>query len=43
MPNYDYKCDVCGHKYNEVRDIDHPQWYTKCPVANCEGSLEEVK
>ena len=42
MPSYDYKCDVCGHAYNEVRDADHPQWFTDCPVAGCTGTLQEI-
>jgi putative FmdB family regulatory protein len=43
MPNYDYSCDVCGHKYNEVRETTDPQWYTECPVDGCDGELKEVK
>ena len=42
MPSYDYKCDACGHAYNEVRDVTHPQWFTKCPVNGCDGNLVEV-
>ena len=43
MPSYDYKCDACGHAYNEVRDADHPQWFTDCVVPNCVGKFAEVK
>ena len=43
MPKYNYACNKCGHDYSETRAEDHPQWYTNCPVANCEGSLVEVK
>ena len=42
MPNYDYKCDVCQHAYNEVREVTDPQWYTECPVDGCTGTLLEV-
>ena len=43
MPSYDYKCDVCKHAYNEVRDVKDPQWVTKCPINGCDGNLVEVK
>lgn len=42
MPSYDYKCDICGHLYNEVRSAEDPQWFIKCPVKNCAGLLLEV-
>ena len=42
MPSYDYKCDVCGHAYNEVRDETDPQWKVACVVTGCEGTLKEV-
>ncbi len=42
MPSYDYKCPVCGHLYNEVRQVTDPQWVTDCPVADCNGVLEDI-
>jgi predicted nucleic acid-binding Zn ribbon protein len=42
MPSYNYKCNICGHTYGEVREIDHPQWFTVCPVIGCTGTLEEI-
>ena len=30
MPNYEYKCDVCGHKFEELQSIkDDP--LQECP------------
>ena len=43
MPSYDYKCPVCGHLYNEVRQTTDPQWVTDCPVANCNAVLEPTE
>jgi len=42
MPKYDYKCTICSHEYYEIRDEEHPQWFTDCPVNNCAGTLNEV-
>lgn len=39
---YNYKCNICGHDYQEGREVDHPQWITKCPVPGCSGDLIEV-
>ena len=42
MPKYNYKCNVCGHDYEEVRELDHPQWKVACVVSGCEGTLKEI-
>ena len=45
MTTYNYICSQCGHKYQEVREVNIPQWFTKCN-AGCgtdytETSLED--
>lgn len=42
MPRYDYVCDVCGHAYVEVRDIDDPHFKVACVVTGCTGTNIEV-
>lgn len=39
MPAYDYVCPA-GHTYQEIRDVEDPQFFTKCSV--CGGEFEEV-
>lgn len=41
MPLYLYACDKCNHEYQEGRLESEPQWFTKCPVAGCNGDLIE--
>lgn len=43
MAIFNYKCDVCGHDYQEGRAEGEPQWFTECPVNGCNGNLVEVK
>ena len=39
MPTYDYKCEKCGHKFEEFQSItDEP--LKKCP--ECEGQVKRL-
>ena len=42
MPRYDYVCNVCGHAYTEIRDIDDSQFKVACVVTGCTGTNVEV-
>jgi putative FmdB family regulatory protein len=39
MPNYEYECKKCGHRFEEIRKFSdkHPK---KCP--ECGGAIEQV-
>jgi putative FmdB family regulatory protein len=39
MPNYEYLCQKCGHRFEEIRKFSDKQ-PTKCP--KCKGVLEQV-
>jgi len=39
MPNYEYLCQKCGHRFEEIRKFSDKQ-PTKCP--ECKGVLEQV-
>jgi len=43
MAVYNYKCDVCGHDYQEGRLPSEEQWKTACTVKGCTGTNIEVK
>lgn len=30
MPNYFYVCPECSHQYNEMRDTNQSQFFTRC-------------
>src|SRR4051812_32566310 len=32
MPTYDYKCNACGHTFDELQSFSEPP-LTKCPVC----------
>ena len=42
MPIYNYKCDTCGHEYQEGRLTSEEQFKTKCTVISCNGTNIEV-
>ena len=35
MTTYKYICPECQHEYSEQRNVDEPQWFTKCN-AGCD-------
>lgn len=39
MPNYDYLCEACGHRYEKFQQMSDPQ-DTQCPV--CGGSVRRL-
>lgn len=39
MPTYEYKCDKCGHDFEELQSIKADP-LTKCPV--CKGEIHRV-
>lgn len=39
MPNYEYLCKKCGHRFEEIRKFSDKH-LTKCP--ECGGVLEQV-
>lgn len=43
MAVYNYKCDVCGHEYQEGRLPSEEKWVTACTVQGCPGTNVEVK
>jgi predicted nucleic acid-binding Zn ribbon protein len=43
MPVYNYKCNVCGHEYQEGRLASEEQFKIACTVVGCTGTNVEVK
>jgi len=33
----EYKCNICHIDYIEQRNVNEPQFFTKCQVSNCNG------
>ena len=41
MPNYDYRCDTCGHEF-EVFQRMTDEKLTDCPVEGCSGPVRRL-
>ena len=39
MPTYEYKCDECGHEFEDVRTVTM-RAVAMCPVCGCFGHQE---
>lgn len=39
MPTYDYLCDKCGHRFDEIQKMSDPP-LTRCP--ECKGKVKRV-
>ena len=40
MPIYEYKCNVCNHKFEDIRPIDQCSLPALCP--KCSGVAEKI-
>ena len=41
MPNYDYECDVCGHRFEVFQSMNDPK-LERCPVDGCGGRVRRL-
>lgn len=41
MPNYDYKCDSCGHVFEVFQKMSDDK-LTDCPQAGCGGPVRRL-
>lgn len=41
MPNYDYKCQECGHVF-EVFQSMNDEKLTDCPQEDCQGQVKRL-
>jgi putative FmdB family regulatory protein len=41
MPNYDYRCESCGHEFEEMLRISKREEPTKIPCQMCEGKVNQ--
>ncbi|HEX5789596.1 MAG TPA: FmdB family zinc ribbon protein [Luteolibacter sp.] len=41
MPNYDYECRTCGHRFEVFQSMNDPK-LTACPAAGCEGEVRRL-
>lgn len=41
MPNYDYQCDVCGHRFEVFQRMNDAK-LEQCPVEGCEGRVRRL-
>lgn len=41
MPNYDYKCESCGHIFEVFQKMSDPK-LTNCPQEGCDGSVRRL-
>lgn len=40
MPNYEFKCEKCGHVYSEIRSIEDRKLPGKCP--KCKSPTKQI-
>ncbi|MDP0490188.1 MAG: zinc ribbon domain-containing protein [Verrucomicrobiota bacterium JB023] len=41
MPNYDYRCDTCGHVFEVFQKMSDPK-LTDCPEEGCAGPVKRL-
>lgn len=41
MPNYDYLCQTCGHRFEVFQSMNDPK-LTDCPQAGCPGPVKRL-
>ncbi|MDX1680339.1 MAG: FmdB family zinc ribbon protein [Akkermansiaceae bacterium] len=41
MPNYDYECQTCGHRFEVFQSMNDPK-LTDCPQEGCEGPVKRL-
>jgi putative FmdB family regulatory protein len=41
MPNYDYECHTCGHRFEVFQSMNDAK-LTACPEESCEGSVRRL-
>jgi len=41
MPNYDYLCETCGHRFEVFQSMNDAK-LTDCPQAGCAGAVRRL-
>ena len=41
MPNYDYQCQTCDHRFEVFQSMNDPK-LTDCPLDDCEGTVKRL-
>lgn len=41
MPNYDYLCETCGHRFEVFQSMNDPKLET-CPGDDCDGRVKRL-
>lgn len=41
MPNYDYECQSCGHRFEKFQSMNDPK-LEHCPQAGCSGTVKRL-
>lgn len=41
MPNYDYLCESCGHRFEVFQSMNDPK-LVDCPQDDCEGKVRRL-
>lgn len=41
MPNYDYECQACGHRFEVFQGMNDPK-LQDCPVESCGGQVKRL-
>lgn len=41
MPNYDYECQTCGHRFEVFQSMNDPK-LTDCPREDCDGQVKRL-
>lgn len=41
MPNYDYRCETCGHTFEVFQKMSDEK-LTDCPVEGCAGPIKRL-
>jgi putative FmdB family regulatory protein len=41
MPNYDYLCQSCGHRFEVFQSMNDAK-LTDCPQDNCDGAVKRL-
>lgn len=41
MPNYDYQCEKCGHRFEAFQSMNDPK-LTDCPREDCDGTVKRL-
>ena len=42
MPNYDYECQACGHRFEVFQGMNDPK-LQDCPLEACDGAVKRLK